>query len=214
MPEEACRLFLKIKSSRVERLQDISEKDAIDEGVEKFGNQYNLAYKDYENQPFSFTIPQESFIDIDSDILNYTASLEDGSDLPSWLSFDAATQTFSGTPTFDDAGVLRVKVMASDGQFTTSQVFSLDVVDVNRAPVQVDNSTLVMDEDSGSLSIDVLSQVQDLDGDVPTISNVSVDANQGSVILNVDNTISFTPTANFNGTAQVSYQVDDEEVAY
>ena len=71
----------------------------------------------------------------------------------------------------------------------------------------MDNSTLVIDEDSGSLTIDVLARVEDLDGDVPTISNVS--SNQGSVILNVDNTISFTPSVNFNGTAQVSYQVDD-----
>ena len=39
-------------------------------------------------------------------------------------------------------------------------------------PVQVDNSTLVIDEDSGSLTIDVLARVEDLDGDVPTISNV------------------------------------------
>ena len=30
-----------------------------------------------KNQVFSFTIPQESFIDIDSDVLNYTAVLID-----------------------------------------------------------------------------------------------------------------------------------------
>lgn len=35
MPKEACRLFLKIKDIRVERLQDISEQDAICEGVIK-----------------------------------------------------------------------------------------------------------------------------------------------------------------------------------
>lgn len=34
MSKEACRLFLKIKSVKVERLQDISEQDAIAEGVQ------------------------------------------------------------------------------------------------------------------------------------------------------------------------------------
>lgn len=32
MPKEACRLFLKVKSVRVERLKDISRGDAMDEG--------------------------------------------------------------------------------------------------------------------------------------------------------------------------------------
>ena len=55
-----------------------------------------------EDAGFSFTIPNDSFTDIDGDVLTYTATLEDGSALPSWLSFDAATQTFSGTPLNDD----------------------------------------------------------------------------------------------------------------
>lgn len=33
MPKEFCRIFLKVKSVRVERLQDISEEDAKSEGV-------------------------------------------------------------------------------------------------------------------------------------------------------------------------------------
>lgn len=39
MPKEACRLFIKIKSIRVERLQDISEEDAKLEGVESWVNE-------------------------------------------------------------------------------------------------------------------------------------------------------------------------------
>ena len=41
MPKEACRLFLKVKRIRVERLQEISEADAIAEGA-KHGRFYGL----------------------------------------------------------------------------------------------------------------------------------------------------------------------------
>jgi hypothetical protein len=41
MPKEACRLFLQVKNIRVERLQEISEEDAIAEGA-KHGRFYGL----------------------------------------------------------------------------------------------------------------------------------------------------------------------------
>ncbi|MDR6844485.1 hypothetical protein [Flavobacterium granuli] len=37
MPKVACRIFLKIKSIRVERLNEITEEDAIQEGCSKYG---------------------------------------------------------------------------------------------------------------------------------------------------------------------------------
>lgn len=46
MPKEAARIFLKVTNVRCERLQDISEGDAISEGVKLFDT--NL-YKDYED---------------------------------------------------------------------------------------------------------------------------------------------------------------------
>lgn len=45
MPKEACRFFLKITNIRCERLHDISEKDAISEGIISLGS--NGMYKNY-----------------------------------------------------------------------------------------------------------------------------------------------------------------------
>ena len=46
-------------------------------------------------------MPANTFSDADSDIgdtLTYAVTLADGSALPSWLTFNAATRTLSGTP--------------------------------------------------------------------------------------------------------------------
>ena len=47
MPKAACRLFLEITKVRVERLQDISEEDAIKEGIEYLGDGKLMPWKDY-----------------------------------------------------------------------------------------------------------------------------------------------------------------------
>ena len=40
MPKEACRLFLEVSNVKIERLQDISENDAISEGVTPYAYGY------------------------------------------------------------------------------------------------------------------------------------------------------------------------------
>jgi Ca2+-binding RTX toxin-like protein len=78
---------------------------------------------------FAFTVPVGGFADIDvGDVLSYTATQGDGAALPAWLSFDAATRTFSGTPTSTSAGLWTVRVTASDlaGE-SASDDFALDV---------------------------------------------------------------------------------------
>jgi Ca2+-binding RTX toxin-like protein len=82
-----------------------------------------------EDAAFAFTVPAESFADIDAgDILGYTAAQEDGAALPAWLVFDATTRSFSGTPTSAAAGVYQVRVTATDLKgASVSDVFALDV---------------------------------------------------------------------------------------
>lgn len=46
MPKKAAQIFLKVTDVRIEKLQDITEKDSIQEGVEMFED-YVSRYKDY-----------------------------------------------------------------------------------------------------------------------------------------------------------------------
>jgi len=64
-------------------------------------------------QAYRFTIPDDSFFDEDGSLtFTYTATLIDGSPLPSWLNFDTQTKSFSGIPT--EVGELRIIVSATD----------------------------------------------------------------------------------------------------
>jgi V8-like Glu-specific endopeptidase len=60
--------------------------------------------------------------------LAYTATLADGSALPSWLKFDAATKAFSGTPASTDSTGMSVRVTAraADGS-SASDEFRISV---------------------------------------------------------------------------------------
>src|SRR5439155_991745 len=50
----------------------------------------------------------------------------------------------------------------------------------------------------------------DIDGDAPlSVSGASVNAAQGSVSVNADGTLNFTPAANFSGAASISYTLSD-----
>jgi hypothetical protein len=70
-------------------------------------------------QPFSFTIPDNIFFDDDSNVaLTYSATLLNGNPLPSWISFNPGTRTFSGTPV--ETGELTVKIVVADSAKATA----------------------------------------------------------------------------------------------
>ena len=74
-------------------------------------------------QALAFTIP--AFTDVDNTI-TYTATLSDGSPLPSWLTFTSSTRSFSGTPLA--AAIYTIKVVGSDGLLSANQTFTLNVL--------------------------------------------------------------------------------------
>ncbi len=86
-----------------------------------------------ENSVFNFTVPANTFADVDlGDTLTYTAKLDNGNPLPSWLTFNATTHTFSGTPTAANVGNINVKVTATDTALASvSDIFNLSVTPLN-----------------------------------------------------------------------------------
>jgi len=112
-----------------------------------------------EDTAFSFTIPTNTFADIDSihgDILAYSATLAGGTVLPSWLTFDAATMTFSGIPDNDEVGTISVRVIATDlAGATAEDVFELEVINVSDG--QIINGTSGDDFLIGTAGNDTIS---------------------------------------------------------
>ncbi|MBP2490170.1 VCBS repeat-containing protein [Rhizobium leguminosarum] len=139
---------------------------------------------------FSFVLPTTTFTDVDStETLAYTATAADGTALPAWLSFNASTRTFSGTPT--TGGTYGVKVTATDlGGLAANETFNIAVsVPGNTTPTAVADAGDATEKGgvangSGGVvaSGNVLTNDTDPDsGDTKTVSAVSFGATSGTL---------------------------------
>lgn len=164
-----------------------------------------------EDSPVSFTLPVDAFSDVDGDALTLAATLEDGSPLPAWLGFDAAARSFSGTPPLNFNGPLNVKITASDGVLQAEDVFQLNVVAVNDAPiVAVPLQRRTVNEDQAinfALPAGVFS---DVDGDALTLTAALADGSALPSWLAFDGAnFTGTPPANFNGDLEIEVSASD-----
>jgi VCBS repeat-containing protein len=89
-----------------------------------------------QDKAFNFIIPTNTFNDLDaSDVLTYTATANQTS-LPTWLTFDANTGTFSGTPAASDNN-LSITVTATDKALASvSSTFALNVLHPTTSPTK------------------------------------------------------------------------------
>ena len=99
-------------------------------------------------------------------------------------------------------------------QFRTSDhdpvIIGLNLTVPNRAPNANDDS-VTTNEDT-SVTINVLANDTDADADALIVSAVTQGAN-GTVVINGDNTVTYTPNADFNGGDSFTYTISDEEGA-
>lgn len=88
-----------------------------------------------QGEEYRYTLPANVLYDLDGETLRYSFDRE----LPSWLSFDAATRTFSGTAPAGETASLTVYITATDrAGLTASTPFSLYVLGAIRGTEQND----------------------------------------------------------------------------
>jgi hypothetical protein len=119
---------------------------------------------------------------------------------------DNGDGTVTYTPDPDWNGVDSYTYTVSDGALTDTATVTVTVVAVNDAPVAVDDNTGT-DEDV-AWSVAPLANDTDVDGDVLSVDSFTQPAN-GVVVDNGDDTLTYTPDADWNGTDSFTYTVSD-----
>jgi VCBS repeat-containing protein len=94
--------------------------------------------------------------------------------------------------------------LSADGTATT---VSLTVVGTNDGPV-ANPSTATTPEET-PVTLNVLGNDSDPDGDTLTVTGATVDPAKGSVTINPDGTLAFNPAPNFNGPVEITYTISD-----
>ena len=164
---------------------------------------------------FSLVLPANTFTDVDAgDTLTYTATAADGSPLPAWLIFNAATARSAARRRLQMwHGTLGVKVSATDlGGLAASETFNLAVTTTPNTPPTAVADTADATEKGGvangsggsPASGDVLTNDTDPDaGDTKIVTAVSFGAlagtlgtalagAHGSLVLNAAGDLTYT----------------------
>lgn len=115
--------------------------------------------------------------------------------------------TFSYTPNANFNGTDSFTYRTNDGRADSNiATVTITVNAVNDAPVAT-NDSATTDEDN-AVTIPVLTNDSDVDGDTLTVSSVTQGTN-GSVTINSNGTVTYTPNANFNGSDSFTYTISD-----
>ncbi|HHF3067958.1 TPA: tandem-95 repeat protein, partial [Vibrio diabolicus] len=110
------------------------------------------------------------------------------------------------TPNDNYHGTDSFTYIVTSGGVSESTTVNVDVTPVNDAPVAKDD--IATTQEDTAVTIDVLTNDNDVDGDKLSIESASVPKEQGTVEV-VNGKLVFTPAENFNGDAEITYTVTD-----
>ncbi|ELB2130684.1 tandem-95 repeat protein [Vibrio parahaemolyticus] len=145
----------------------------------------------------------------DSDVEGDVLSIQSASVPSEQGSVDIVDGKLVFTPAENFNGEATITYIVTDGDLTDEANVTVTVTPVNDSPVAVDDT--VSTQEDTVVTIDVLTNDTDVDGDKLSIESASVPKEQGTVEV-VDGKLVFTPAENFNGDAEITYTVTDGEL--
>lgn len=149
--------------------------------------------------------------DVDEPVQTLTFSLDAGA--PSGASIGSSSGVFTWTPNENQGpGVYTATVRVTDNGSPAQNDFEAVVITVNeanQAPV-ADDDTFQVEVDSVDNPLDVLTGDTDADLPAQTLTIVAVGStSNGGTVFNNGSTLSYTPTASFQGTETFTYTMSD-----
>ncbi|MBF0628868.1 MAG: SUMF1/EgtB/PvdO family nonheme iron enzyme [Magnetococcales bacterium] len=157
----------------------------------------------------NFRFPINAFADADGDTLSYSARLETGASLPSWLHFSPTTRGLFGNPPAGLAS-LNLRITANDGHGgQVSDTFRLSFSATNDAPVAIADQVTT---GRNQTVTDTLTAT-DADGDRLTF-RITRNATKGTATITNIQTGAFTylPNDDVTGTDTFAFKVNDGHV--
>ncbi|TOG41647.1 RTX toxin, partial [Vibrio parahaemolyticus] len=145
----------------------------------------------------------------DSDVEGDALSIQSASVPSEQGSVDIVDGKLVFTPAENFNGEATITYIVTDGDLTDEAKVTVTVTPVNDSPVAVDDTTSIQEDTA--VTIDVLTNDTDVDGDKLSIESASVPKEQGTVEV-VNGKLVFTPAENFNGDAEITYTVTDGQL--
>ncbi|TVZ56841.1 putative secreted protein (Por secretion system target) [Lutibacter sp. Hel_I_33_5] len=121
------------------------------------------------------------------------------------INFDGS---YSFIPTTNFCGVVpQITYKITDGLTTATSSFDITVTCINDAPIAIDD--VVTTSTNTPVVISVKSNDTDVENDPLTVSPLTSSPTNGTIVLNSDGTITYTPNSGFTGTDSFTYTVCD-----
>ncbi len=139
--------------------------------------------------------------DVDGDMLTVDSVTNGNSGS---VANNAASVTYTPNANYNGMDSFSYQVCDADGACAAATV-TITIAPINDAPAAIDDQAAT-NEDT-SVTIDVLANDLDVDGDILTVDSVTNGSN-GMVVNNGSN-VTYAPNPNFNGMDSFSYTVSD-----